>query len=117
VQQLTTTDRALGGILVSLLALLLALVECFYLNARSGTTPLPLVQILTPLVNCALPWLMARATRQPRLCPIPAVIWVVVALLFASSGPAGDVIVPGNWQGQTFLLVGMLGAAIGVVLA
>jgi hypothetical protein len=114
VPRLTTTERVLGGILIALAALLLSLLECFYVNARAGTTPVPLVQILTPLVNLALPAAMSRLTAQPRLCPVPAVIWVVVALLFSSSGPAGDVVVPGNWQGQAFLLLGMLGAAGGV---
>lgn len=109
-------DRVLGGILIALAALLLSVLECFYVNARAGTTPVPLVQILTPLINAALPWLMSRATAQPRLCPVPSVIWVIVALLFSSSGPAGDVVVPGNWQGQIFLLLGMLGAAVGVFL-
>lgn len=59
---------------------------------------------------------MSRVTAQPRMCPVPSAIWVIVALLFSSSGPAGDVIVPGNWQGKTFLLLGMLGAAAGVFL-
>ncbi|HVX45707.1 MAG TPA: hypothetical protein VHC49_17585 [Mycobacteriales bacterium] len=112
--RLTTTERVLGGIFIVLLALLLSVLECFYVNARAGTTPVPLVQILTPLVNAALPWAMSRLTGQPRVCPAPAVVWVIVALVFASSGPAGDVVVPGNWQGQVFLLLGMLGAALGV---
>lgn len=116
VPQPTTTDRVLGGVLVALIALLLAILECFYVNARSGTTVVPLVQILTPLLNAALPWVMARASGTPRLCPVPVGIWVIVALVFASSGPAGDVIVPGNWQGQSFLILGMLGAVIGVLL-
>jgi hypothetical protein len=104
-------DRVLGGVLVGLAALILAVLECLYVNLRIGRTPVPLAQIVAMLGNLGLPWAMSKLTGRRGTALIPALLWGVIAVVFAASGPGGDVVVPGNWQG-IFLLLGGAGAAV-----
>jgi hypothetical protein len=101
----------LGGVLVGLAALILAVLECFYVNLRIGRTPVPFAQVVAMLGNLGLPWAMAKLTGRRGTAIIPALLWGVIAIIFAASGPGGDVVVPGNWQGM-FLLLGGAGAAV-----
>lgn len=109
-------DRVLGGVLVGLAAVLLAVLECYYVNLRIGTTPVPVFQIVAVVGNLLLPFAMMRLTGVRATAVIPAVIWIVVALILASRGPGGDVVVPGNWQGVFLLFAGAAGAVISIVV-
>jgi len=109
-------DRVLGGVLVGLVAALLALLECFYVNLRIGATPVPLAQVVAALANLALPFVMYRVTGRRGLAVIPGLIWIVIALILAARGPGGDVVVPGNWQGILLLLAGAGAAVISIVV-
>ena len=106
----------LGGVLVGLVAALLALLECFYVNLRIGATPVPLAQVVAALANLALPFVMYRVTGRRGLSIVPGVIWIVIALILAARGPGGDVVVPGNWQGILLLLAGAGAAVISIVV-
>ena len=79
----------LGGVLVGLGAVLLAFLECFYVNLRIGGTPVPLAQVVAALANLALPWAMYRATGRRGLAIVPGLIWIVIALVLAARGPGG----------------------------
>lgn len=112
-----TWERSAGGVLIALGALVLAVIECFLVVLRAGTTPVPVSIVLAVLVNLSAPWVMVRVTGIRPAGFVPGLLWLVVALVFSSSGPGGDVVVPGDWQGISFLLAGAAAAAIGVVIA
>lgn len=109
-------DRILGGVLVGLAAALLAVLECYYVNLRIGATPVPIFQIVAVLGNLLLPFAMIRLTGVRGTAVIPGVLWIVVALILASRGPGGDVIVPGNWQGVFLLLAGAAAVVTSIVV-
>jgi hypothetical protein len=106
----------LGGVLVGLAAVLLAVLECYYVNLRIGATPFPAFQIIAAIGNLLLPFAIVRLTGIRGTAAIPGVLWIVVAMILASSGPGGDVIVPGNWQGIFLLLAGAAAAVISIVV-
>lgn len=112
-----TWERIVGGVLVGVAAVMVALIECFYVDLHGpGGVPVPVSQAVAFGGNLVFPWLMFRATEVRGTALLPAFGWIVVAFIFAASGPAGDVVVPGNWQGISFLLVGALAAVGGVAL-
>ncbi len=115
--QPATWERTAGGVIVALGAGAVALIECFLVNLRAGTTPVPISLVLAVVVNLLAPWPMVRVTGSRPAGFVPVLLWLVVALLFSSRGPGGDVVVPGNWQGISFLFVGAGAAVIGVVIA
>lgn len=106
----------LGGVLVAVAAVILAVGECFYVNLRIGSTPVPLAQIVAIVANLALPWAAYRLTGHRGAAVIPALIWGIVAIVLAARGPGGDVVVPGNWQGIFLLLGGAAAAVISIVV-
>ncbi len=103
--------------MVAIGAGVLALIECFLVNLRAGTAPVPISLVLAVVVNLLAPWLMVRLTGSRPWGFVPVLVWLVVALVFSSRGPGGDVVVPGNWQGISFLFAGAGAAALGVVIA
>lgn len=102
--------------LVGLAAVLLALLECFYVNLRIGDVPIPIAAVVALAANIALPWAMVRLTGIRPLALIPVAIWAAFAIILAGGGPGGDVVIPGNWQGIVLLLGGALGAVISVLV-
>ena len=109
-------DKVLGGVLVGLAAVLLAVLECYYVNLRIGATPVPIFQIVAAVGNLLLPFAIVRLTGVRGTAAIPGILWIIVALILASRGPGGDVIVPGNWQGVFLLLAGAAAAVISIVV-
>lgn len=107
--------RISGVVVVALAAAVLSIVACFTAVEYVGATPAPVGIVVTVLVNCSLPWISARVAGARAAAAVPAVVWVVVALVAAAPGPGGDVILPGTWQGLTFLLLGAVAALVGVV--
>mgnify|MGYP001611980180 CR=1 FL=1 len=100
--------------LVLLLALELAVWECFLITARPFGYPVPVAPALALAANVLLARAAARAAGTARGAVGPAVVWLGVVMVFALPGPLGDVVVPGNARGVVFLVIGML-SAVGAV--
>jgi hypothetical protein len=113
----TTADRVLGGVFVGLLMVLVTFVECFLINLRVSGVPCPVMQIAALVINFLAPKLAYSLTRARPATLIPAIVWAVISFTLAVRGPGEDVVVTGNWQGMTYLLLGTLGAVAGIVLA
>lgn len=107
--------RISGVVVVALAAAVLSIVACFTAMAYVGATPAPVGTAVTVLVNCSLPWISARVAGVRAAAAVPAAVWVLVALVAAAPGPGGDIILPGTWQGFTFLLLGAVAALVGVI--
>jgi hypothetical protein len=99
-------------------AVVLALIELFYLplrlGPRFGGTMLPITALLaavtTPLV------VRAAGRLDPRL-PVagaPLAAWVLTVLVFGVAGPGGDMLLPADARSLLLLVAGMLPS--GVVL-
>jgi cytochrome b len=100
--------------LVLLLALELAVWECFLINARLLGHPTPFAPALAVVANVLLARHAARAAGTPLGAIGPAIVWLVVVLVLSLPGPFGDTIVPGNARGVLFLVLGMV-SAVGAV--
>ena len=100
--------------LVLLLALELAVWECFLIPARLVGYPLPVAPVLAVVANVGLARAAARAAGSALGAIGPAIAWLVVVLVLSLPGPFGDTVVPGNARGVLFLVVGMV-SAVGAV--
>lgn len=108
-------------LLVALLvvdAVLLALIELFYLPLRLGPqyggVPLPLTILLAALTTPLLVHCASQLTPRLAGASAPLVAWVLAMLVFGLFGPGGDVLLPTNLRSVLLLAAGMLPA--GVVL-
>lgn len=92
------------------LGFLLALVTAFWIP----TSPVSLGAAATTL--CLGPYchLYGRALRSPALAALPAMAWLVTALVLGSARAEGDVVVTGDVNGLAFLLLGTVSAAVGI---
>ena len=104
--------RALTYAVVLLLALELAVWECFLVPLRVHGVPVPLAAVAAVAGNLVLGRAAARVAGAPKGAAGPSASWVLVALGFSLAGPMGDAIVPGNLQGSVFLVAGMVSAAL-----
>ncbi len=110
--------RVAGGVLVAWLSVLTAVVEAFLVPLRVGGTHLPLALVLAVVANAGLPYLGLWLTRHRMAAMLPALLWFVVILIFASGTSEGDVVLAGNdWVALTLLLLGSGAAAAGVYFA
>lgn len=109
-------DQRLMLVVLCLDALLLALLEVFFLPLRVGTlgeVPLP----LTVLVGAvATPWLVLTAAKlvRPGLSWVPLVVWVVVVFVIGLAGPGGDLVLVQDWR--AILLLGASAVPAALVL-
>lgn len=115
--KLSTVDRALGGVVVALAMVLITTVSCFSVNLRIGGTPAPVAQLVALVANLLAGRVMFGLTQRRAVTMIPAVIWALIALPLAVSGPGGDVVITGRWQGISYLLAGAFGAVVGLIAA
>jgi hypothetical protein len=123
---LRPSQRWLFGLLV-LDAVVLALLEQFFLPLRfdgtalpefGGDFPFPITILVAVLTTPLLVTTTAKLVR-PGLSWIPLLVWVVVLLVVGVAGPGGDVVLIEDWR--TLLLLGggalpgamMLGGSIG----
>jgi hypothetical protein len=104
-------QRVLGGLLVAVGAVELAVVESFLVPLRAGTVPLPVSVLLAVVGNVALTRLMWRACRHRGAAAAPVVAWLVVVLVLAARRQEGDLVVPGTATGLAFLLLGTVAGA------
>lgn len=97
--------------LLSLDAVLLALLELFFLPLRLdgtllprvGDAPFPIVVVLAALTT---PWLVSAASRlgERRLGMVPLVVWVLTVLVVGIAGPGDDHVLIADLR--TLLLLG-----------
>jgi hypothetical protein len=103
-------SRGLGYALVLLLALELAVWECFLVPLRVYGVPIPLAAAAAVAGNVLLGRAGARIADRPVGALGPSACWVLVAVSFSLGGPLGDAIVPGNLRGTVFLVAGLVSA-------
>ncbi len=100
--------------LLLVVAVELAVLECFLVAARPFGVALPLSAVLAVVGNVALGIVGASVLRSQVGAAVPGLLWLGVALLFGARGPGGDSVVTNSWRGISFLIAGAA-AAVGVV--
>ncbi|WP_326838055.1 hypothetical protein VSH64_29465 [Amycolatopsis rhabdoformis] len=100
--------------LLCLDALVLALLEVFFLPLRVGTlgeVPLPLTVLVGAVTT---PWLVLTAAKlvRPGLSWPPLVVWVVVVFGVGFLGPGGDLVLVQDWRAILLLGASALPAAL-----
>lgn len=83
------------------------------------TTPsgVPIVSIAAIVVNLVVFWVTGWAMRSKLGSLLPAVAWLIVAMLLSVRKVEGDLIIAGTLAGQLFLVGGSIAAAVAVGLA
>ena len=109
--------RIAGGVLVTLVAVEAAVIECFLVPLRVGTVPVPLAAALAVAGNLAFPRMIVTVARRRSTALLPPVCWLVVVLAFAAPRGEGDLVVPGTWPALLFLFVGSIVGAYGAATA
>ncbi|MGW4519871.1 hypothetical protein [Amycolatopsis sp. NPDC004378] len=106
-----TTEQVLFLVLLALDAVLLAVLELFFLPLRIGVVPLP-VTVLVGAVTT--PWLVSTAGKlvRPGLSWVPLAVWVVVVFGFGMLGPGGDLVLIQDWRALVLLGASALPAAL-----
>lgn len=102
------------GVLAFLVAVELAVLECFLLPSYLGPVPIPLSIPAAVAGNLALPALALRLTSSRIVGVLPVLGWLVVAVVAALPRPEGDLIVTGSLRGLAFLLLGAVAGAYAV---
>jgi hypothetical protein len=111
-------ERAVGGLVVVVVAVWLALVEVFWLPLRIGGLLVPLSVVAAVVGNLLLPGWALRVTGSRLVAGLTGVAWLGVAVAGMIRRPEGDLIITGG--GATgvvnlgFLLFGVLAAAFAV---
>lgn len=108
------TVRLLGGAVMAVAAAQLAVLECFLLPLRIGSTPVPISIPIAMLANVGLPALAYRLTASRAAAALPVMVWIVVVILASVPRPEGDVIVTGTWRGVGLLILGAVAGAYAV---
>jgi hypothetical protein len=106
--------RVAAGVLVSVFAVGLALVEAFLVPLRVGTVPLPICVLLAVAGNVVLTKLAVRQTGSIVCGLLQPVLWLVVIVVLSVPRAEGDLIVPGSATGLVFLFAGAVAGAYGV---
>ena len=96
----------------------LAVLEVLWLPLRVGGVLVPVSVVAAVVGNLLLPDLVLRRSRSRAVSVLPAVAWAGVAAAASMRRPEGDLLVVGTGGlgavGLTFLLVGVLVAAVAV---
>ncbi|GAA3572134.1 hypothetical protein GCM10022222_65380 [Amycolatopsis ultiminotia] len=101
-------------LLVSFDAVLLALLEVFFLPLRVGSlgeVPLPVTALVGAVTT---PWLVLTVAKlvRPGLSFVPLAVWVVVVFVIGLTGPGGDLVLVQDWRALLLLGAGALPAAL-----
>lgn len=102
------------GIGLAVLAVEIAVLECFLLPSYLGSTPVPLSILAAGLGNLLLPALAYRVSGSRVVGILPVLAWLAVVVVASLPRPEGDLIVTGGLRGLIFLLVGALAGAYAV---
>lgn len=109
--------KVVAGVIVTLLAVVFALLTAFLVPFRIGGVPVPL-SFVAALVGNVLLIRYARYATDSRLSIIgPVVAWLAVMLVFGSRTAEGDLVLTGDWRGLGTLFVGAVAFAIAGFLA
>jgi hypothetical protein len=106
--------RVAAGVLVTVLAAALAVVESFLVPLRIGSVPFPLCIALALAGNAVLARLAGAWTGSVLGSAAPPVVWLLVVIVLSMPRPEGDLIVPGTLTGLLFLFAGAVAGAYGV---
>ncbi|MBA3250148.1 MAG: hypothetical protein H0T66_07565 [Geodermatophilaceae bacterium] len=97
-----------------LVAVEVAVLECFLLPSYLGPVPIPLSIPAAVAGNLALPALALRLTGSRIVGVLPVLGWLTVAVVASVPRPEGDLIVTGSLRGLAFLLLGAVAGAYAV---
>jgi hypothetical protein len=91
-------------------AMVLAMMELFYLSLSVGSIPLP-VSALVALVST--PWLVRKAgeVAGPGAAALPLVVWTLTIAVLGLAGPGGDVLLLADAMTLALVVAGMVPAA------
>jgi len=109
-----TRDQILMLVLLAFDAVLLALLELFFLPLRVGPldeVPLPIAALVGAITT---PWLVLTAAKlvRPGLSFVPLLVWVVVIFGVGLFGPGGDVVLVQDWRALLLIGASALPAAL-----
>ncbi|MDT7798530.1 MAG: hypothetical protein QOI78_1963 [Actinomycetota bacterium] len=104
---MTAPDRLTGVQLAFLLllavdAVLLGVLELFFLPLRIGVVPLPVTVLVGAVTTPLLVSTTAKLVR-PSLSWVPLVVWVLVVFGFGMLGPGGDLVLIQDWRALLLL--------------
>jgi len=109
--------RLAAGVIVTLLAVVFALLTAFLVPFRVGGVPVPL-SLVAALVGNVLLIRYARYATDSRLGIVgPVVAWLAVMLAFGARTTEGDLVVTGDWRGLGTLFIGAVAFAVAGFLA
>jgi hypothetical protein len=97
--------------LVLVVALELAVGECFLVAARPFGHPWPLAAVAAVAGNVVLGLAGARVLGRAAGAGGPGLVWLAVALTLGSGPAEGDRVVPNSGRGLAFLVAGAAAAA------
>ncbi|MGW4402045.1 hypothetical protein ACWEHA_42660 [Amycolatopsis nivea] len=109
-----TRDQRLMLVLLAFDAVVLALLELFFLPLRVGPlgeVPLPITAVVGAVTT---PWLVLTAAKlvRPGLSFVPLLVWVLVVFGVGLFGPGGDVVLVQDWRALLLLGASALPAAL-----
>ncbi|WP_033293937.1 hypothetical protein [Amycolatopsis jejuensis] len=95
-------------------AVLLALLELFFLPLRVGpldVVPLPVMALVGAVTT---PWLVLTTAKlvRPGLSFVPLLVWVIVVFGVGLLGPGGDLVLVQDWRSLLLLGASALPAAL-----
>lgn len=96
---------------VVLVTIEVAVWECFLVAARPFGHALPLAAAVVAVANPLLGISGARSVRARWGSAVPGLLWLGIALTFASGCAGRDCVVPNTGRALSFLLVGTVAAA------
>ncbi len=106
--------RIVAGLLVSVAAVGLAVIEAFLVPLRIGSVRFPLCVPLAMAGNVLLTRLAARQTGSIVVGALQPALWLVTVIVLSLPRAEGDVIVQGSLTGLVFLFAGVVAGAYGV---
>ena len=114
---MTSPARALGLVVILVLAAELAIWEAFLVPLRGFGTSLPVAAVFALLGNVLVARAGAVVWGSRVGAVLPGVVWLGLALTLGTRTAAGDLIVVGTGMGVAFLVAGTIGAVLGAATA
>lgn len=113
--QIGAGERAAVTALVVVASALAAVVECFLVPFRVGTTLVPLSLVLVVGLSPFLCQLALIGTGSRLALALPPVVWLLVVIPLGTRRAEGDVVIPGgNWVSTALLLLGAATFAVSI---
>jgi hypothetical protein len=93
-------------------AVLLAIVELFFLPLRFGVVEFPITALLAALTTPLLVAWAGAAASTPLVAGLPLWAWLLTIAVFGIGGPGGDIVLLADWRSLLLLGAGVLPSAI-----